>query len=225
MRTVLALAVLCAGAAAQESADPRKAEILGKLNNLRITLDFREAPLEDVVSYLHEFSGVNFYIDPDVRAKLADEKLRVTIKVKDLLLKSTLKLILLPRDLTAVYRSGVIVIEHKEKTMAATVLAIYDVRDLLHKIQDFPGPTVELLNGSQGGTGLTGAMFVLDAQAAPAMTEDFVVDLIKSSTGERSWDENPKASISLSNGLLIVAQTRKVHEEVQRLLAQLRQFK
>lgn len=223
LRTCVALAALALPAAAQDAVDPRKAEVLRKLNSLRLTVDFQSTRLEDAIGFLREAAGVDFHVDPDVFTKLDEERLKVTLRVKDLLLKSILKLMLSARDLTAVYRDGVIVVQHRDKAGSKAALAVYDVRDLLVKLQDFPGPRVELASSS-GGAAITGAMFVLEEPKA-SITEDFLTELVKGNTGDTSWDDNPDASISLANGLLVVTQTRKVHAEVKRLLDLLRQFK
>jgi len=228
MRQTLTLAALLAFAGtafAQESAqDPRKTEVINKLNSQRISLDFKDAPIEDVVNFLREFTGINFYIDPDIHAKLSEDQLKVTLKVKDLLLKSALKLMLTSKDMTAVYKEGVLVLQHREKAVSSTTMQVYDVRDLLFKLQDFPGPKVELTSASGGGTPLTGATFTLE-EPKSVISEEFITEIVKTNTGDRSWDENPNASINLANGLLVVTQTRKVHEEIKRMLNLLRQYK
>ncbi|MBI2932572.1 MAG: hypothetical protein HYY16_13055 [Planctomycetes bacterium] len=223
MRTtwILGWVIALAGAAgAQEQADPRKAEILNKLNTQRVSMDFKEASLEDVVDFLRDFSGINFHVDPDIRERVGGEPVRITIKVKDLLLKSALKLMLSSRDLSAVYRDGIVIIQHKDQGAAEVKVVVYDVRDLLFKLEDFPGPTVELKPNGVGPD----IVFVIE-DPKPAITEEFIVDIVKSHTGDRSWEENPKASVDLANGLLVVTQTQKVHGEIRRLLDLLRQFK
>jgi hypothetical protein len=49
--------------------------------------------------------------------------------------------------------------------------------------------------------------------------------MVKENTGDRSWEENPNASVTLANGMLLVSQSRRVHEEIRRLIGLLRQFK
>ncbi len=53
------------------------------------------------------------------------------------------------------------------------------------------------------------------------LTEDFLVELVRSTTGGRSWDDDPKAGVELVNGFLTVTQTKSVHEEIRSLLARL----
>ena len=103
-------------------------------------------------------------------------------------------------------------------------LQLYDVRDLLVQLQDFAGPTVELVSPSAGGGGpLIGATFTLDEPKA-TITEDFLVEMVQANTGDRTWDENPNASLNMQNGILIVSQSKRVHNEISRLINLLRQF-
>ena len=230
MKTILTLAILglaAAPALAQESTeiDPRKAEALSKLNNMRVTVDFKDNSLQEALDFLRDFSGLNIVIDAEVPTKIPEEQLKVTLRVKDLLLKSCLKLMLSSRNLTATYKDGVILVVPKDRVDKAVNLQIYDVRDLLVKIQDFAGPRVELVSPQAGGAGpLTGATFTLD-EPKSTITEEFITEMIKQNTGDRTWDENPNASMTLANGMLIVSQSRRVHEEVKRLINLLRQFK
>jgi hypothetical protein len=48
---------------------------------------------------------------------------------------------------------------------------------------------------------------------------------VKENTGAGSWDSNPRAAITLANGMLVVTQTPMVHREVESLLRRLGQFR
>lgn len=56
------------------------------------------------------------------------------------------------------------------------------------------------------------------------MTDEFLVMLIRSQTGDRTWETNPRAALSIHNGLLTVTQTPAVQREIEALLARLPQF-
>ncbi len=232
MKTLLTaaiLAVLALPAMAQEGTneptDPRKQEIVNKLNTMRVTVDFSNVTLEEGISYLRDFTGLNIIVDAEVYKNQSEDQLKVTLKVKDLLLKSVLKLMLNSRELTAMYKEGVLLVIPKGKIDKAVTLQLYDVRDLLVKIQDFAGPKVELVSPSKGGGGpLTGATFTLE-EPRSTITEEFITEMVKQNTGDKSWDENPNASINLTNGVMVVSQSKRVHEEIKRFINLLRQFK
>ena len=46
--------------------------------------------------------------------------------------------------------------------------------------------------------------------------------IVRENTGDRSWDTNPRAGLTLRNGLLYVSQTPEVHREIEALVARLR---
>jgi type II secretory pathway component GspD/PulD (secretin) len=229
MLTALLLAAMALPALAQEGGsevvDQRKAEVVNKLNSMRVSVDFSNTSLEEAVSFLRDFSGLNIIVDAEVYQKQSEDQLKITLKVKDLLLKSVLKLMLSARDLTAMYKEGVLLVVPKGKIDKSVTLQLYDVRDLLVKLQDFPGPKVELTSPQKGGGGpLTGATFTLE-EPRSTITEEFITDMVKQNTGDKSWDENPNASITLTNGVLVVSQSKRVHEEIKRFVNLLRQFK
>ena len=231
MRTMLTaaiLGILALPALAQEGTndiDPRRQEVLNKLNTMRVTVDFTNSTLEEAISYLRDFTSLNIIVDAEVYKSQSEDQLKVTLKVKDLLLKSVLKLMLNSRELTAMYKEGVVLIVPKGKIDKAVTLQLYDVRDLLVKIQDFAGPKVELVSPSKGGGGpLTGATFTLE-EPRSTITEEFITEMVKQNTGDKSWDENPNASINLTNGVMVVSQSKRVHEEIKRFINLLRQFK
>src|SRR6185436_7384206 len=222
------IAILTMMAFAQEGGtetDPRKAEAVNRINTMRVSVDFTNTSLEEAVAFLRDFTGLNILVDAEVYKNQSEDQLKITLKVKELSLKSVLKLMLGSRELTAMYKEGVVLVVPKSKVDKAVTLQLYDVRDLLVKIQDFNGPKVELVSPQKGGSGpLVGGVFTLD-EPKSVITEEFITDMVKQNTGDKSWDENPNASMNLTNGVLVVSQSKKVHEEIKRFINLLRQFK
>ena len=226
--TVALLAALTTSLSAQEDpkGDLRKQEIVRALSVMRVSVDFKDNSLDEALNFIRDFSRLNIVVDAEVAQKATPDQLKVTLRVKDLLLKSCLKLMLNPRDLTAVYQNGVILVVPRGRADRQVELQLYDVRDLLVKIQDFPGPNVQLVSPSSGGSGpLVGATFSSIEEPRSTITEEFITEMVKINTGDRSWEENPAASITLANGMLVISQSRRVHGEIQHLINLLRQFK
>lgn len=182
-------------------------EIENKIRTVRVSMDFREAKLEEIATYLREITGLNIVISP----KVGDKGDGITFVAKDISVKGALSLMLRPRGLAFRVRDGVLLLTTKEELDQDVVMELYDIRDLLHNPRDFPGGEFTLEDG------------FAPPGAEPEPPAEFpIVELVKGHTGGKSWDENPRASISLQNGILVVRQTREVHAQVRRMLAKLR---
>ncbi len=190
--------------------DNTKSEYESKLNNIKVTLDFTNAPIDQVVDYLREISGLNIFVDTKVR----DKQLTINMKVQELTLKSIFSLMLKPHGCGVLFKDGVLQLmldsDIADKTMK---MEIYDCRDILYPIQSFPGVDLDLSTIS--GIVATPA----DDVAGGEMP---IEEMVRAHTGGRSWDENPKASIKMQNGLLVIKNTPEVHKQVRRLLDLLR---
>lgn len=86
-----------------------KAEMRHTLETTRIDLDFTDATLEDIVCFLREFSRVNIEIDQKVREDGTPEK-QITFQLRDVTLKTALKLLLDQYGLRSEYVNHVLLI-------------------------------------------------------------------------------------------------------------------
>ncbi len=201
-------------AASFSAQDPDREQIENKLKNVRVTLDFKEAPLEAVVEYLREIADINMVVDPRVREK----NILVTMKVSDVSLRSVFSLILKGYDCGTMIKDGVLQILPRDVIADRTLkMEIYDCRDILYPIRDFPGVDIAL-NAEAAGV-------LVQDPGGGAGVEMPIAELVRTHTGGKSWDENPKASCAMQNGLLVVRQTPEVHAQIVRLLDMLRRHK
>ena len=215
MKTLMALMV----ASAMAWAGDDRADSMRRLETMKVTVDFEDVKLPEAVDYLRDASGLNLIVLPRAMEKDGESKIR--LKVKDLSVKSILKLLLSSRGLTASYRDGAIVILPKEDLNDSTTMKMFDVRALQVKIQDFNGPVMELTSPLSKKSGIT---LDLPTDAKVSLPDDFLLDMIRVNTGNGSWDSNPKAAISLTNGMLVVSQTPPVLKEIDALLGLLGQY-
>lgn len=205
------------------SNDPKYNETISKLNSMKTSLDFTDAEMTDVIEFLQQLSGINFVIDQRVYKDMRAEDLKVTIQVKEVPLKTALRLILNLRGLTAEYRDGALLVMPKKALEEETYLHMYDVRDLMFHIHDFPGPEISLKSDA-GDSGVSAAF----SDAVPTKFEDptFLQDLIKQNCGPDTWDRVEGCSIAMAqNGVLLVNQSKSVHKEIERLINLLRMYK
>ncbi|OHB69443.1 MAG: hypothetical protein A2W23_10005 [Planctomycetes bacterium RBG_16_43_13] len=225
----LLISLIPTGVIAQEEGntnDPEKQEIMNKLDSTKVSFDFKDQSLESIIDYLRDFSGLNIVIDQKAIEKLGENN-KITMKLNDITLKVALKLILSNKDLTATYKDRVLMIVPKEDAEKKVTLKIYDIKDLLVKLHDFPGPHVTIEPPPSAVPGRSGGGIVITpADDNELLTPDNIVEIIKQNTADGKWDSNSNASIELSSeGLLTVRQTQKAHNEIAVILAKLRQYK
>jgi len=214
MKTIAAIVVMAACAWGGEGRE----EAVRKLETLRVTVDFENVKLPEAIDYLRDVTGLNLVILPKAMEK--DGETSIRLKVKDLSVKSVLKLLLGSRGLTTAFRDGALVIVPREDLQDSTSMRLFDVRALQVKIQDFAGPTVELTNGKKG----PGVVVGFPEEPKTVVTDDFLLEMIKANTGGGTWDSNPKAALNLNNGTLVVTQTPSVLREIDHLLNLLGQY-
>ena len=189
--------------------DTTKSEYESKVNNIKVSLDFQNAPIDQVVDYLREISGLNIFVDTKVR----DKQIVVSLKVQELTLKSIFSLMLKPHGCDIMFKDGVLqVLLETDKADRTMKMEIYDCRDILYPIQQFPGVDLDL--------GTVGVLVQPPDEAAGG--EMPIEEMVRTHTGGRSWEENPKAVVKLQNGLLVIKNTPEVHKQVRRLLDLLR---
>lgn len=218
-RTALAI-FLTAALVASARDDPQRDEIVSKLHNIKISLDFRETPLVDVMDFVSALSGINILIDPRVYEEVDEERLKISVKVDDLRLGSALRLMLGLRGMTAVYREGVLIVVTKQSLEDEVDTRLYDVHDLLRAITDFVGPTIELNTGEGSSDAVEPGAFITEP-ANPPPTPGRLVEMIQGACAPETWG-NDKVSIQVTNGVLVVRQSREVQREVAAFLNRLR---
>ncbi|HWA99913.1 MAG TPA: hypothetical protein VG713_15550 [Pirellulales bacterium] len=122
-----------------------------------VSLQFKDAPLEEVMKHLAKLANVSIYLDPRGLAEEAvDTSTPVTIDLThEISLKSALSLILEPLHLSYVIKDEVLKITSEQLRDGEVYPVTYNVADLVIPIPNFV---------PNGNLGLTGAL--RDAQAA-----------------------------------------------------------
>ena len=217
MTAMLSATLLLAGLATGPGDD--RAGLLRKLEGQRVTVDFDQIPLSEAIGTLRGMTGLNFVLHPKVLAQAPD--LKVRLKVSDLNLRSVLRLLLGPLDLVLSGRDGVLQILPRAELNDGVTMKMIDVRKLLVRLQDAPGPRMEL--APRPGVTLICGLSCFDF-IPPSENEDQLVQLLKGNTGGDSWESNPKTSLTLSNGKLFISQSPAVIREAEALLNRLGQY-
>jgi hypothetical protein len=167
-------------------------------------LDFTQEPLENVFNFLQSEYAIPIQLDTPAMedAGLTPEE-QVTIQVMNVSLRSALRLLLKQKQLTYVIRDEVLIITTPEEAESELVVCVYDVRDILaHQTRPAQGKV----------------------PAGPDY--DPLIDAVVSCVATETWAESGggEAEIRpLPPGLLIISQTRAVHDEITGLLATIRE--
>ena len=178
-----------------------------------VTLDFADTDLSDVVAFLQKITSVNIVLDPRVTAATPPP---VTLKVEKMKLKYVLDFIMKLSGLNYVLRDEAIFISNTEGVRGDIYMKLYDVRDLTHAMQSFPGPDLDI--PEPGGQG---AKLLPPVQQEDAPETSEFIDIIQKVVAPDRWTREG-VSIEEYNGSMVVTQTADVHKQVEELLRALR---
>ena len=181
-----------------------------------ITLDFQDQDLAEVISFLQKVTNANIVLDPKV---LAASPPPITLKVDRMKLKYVLDFIMKLTALSFTLRDEAIYISSAEGLRGDVYMKIYDVRDLTHAMQSFPGPELDI--PEPGGKGAT--MLPPIETGDKQETSEFI-DIIKKVVAPATWGTTG-IDIGEYNGSMVVTQTSEVHQQVDELLRSLRNQK
>jgi hypothetical protein len=197
---------------AQEASDgqrtPRNAEERIELQltqPLRSPLDFIETPLNTIMEVIGEEYEIPVQFDTAALDAVAQSpETEVTLNVRNVSLRSALDLIFRrTEDLTYIVDNEVLLITTEDEANTRREVRVYRVDDLL--VPD-------------AGAGLLAS----DADY------DSLVDLIVANVEGESWSENGTGQGEIqpfAPGMVVVSQTRRVHEQIESLLEDLRDTK
>ncbi len=120
-------------------------EIKKKLASKKVTLDLKDAPLEEVLRLLSKASGVPIVVDPKIYQTYPAAKLKVTMKITDLNVLKCLELVLDMTSLEMGITGKVVRVGDRKSAPRGAVPRAHYVADLMLVIRDFPAPRLGLM--------------------------------------------------------------------------------
>ena len=163
-----------------------------------VTFDFKDEPLEEVRKKIGAMTGIPVEFD-EAALREADVRLekRITFAVKDVTLRSALRLLLGPISLTTmITRDDTLLITTRAVVEARPIMRLYNVRDLI----ETPDDLGEIQQNYKT-----------------------LIDVIMSTVRPQSWDAvGGPGIIQGVQGALAIDQTGEIQDEVALLLAALR---
>ena len=206
----------------EQAAD--KEAILQRLSEIRVPARFgadgEGAPLEEVASYLQNVTGINFTLSPKVRDEMDESEKSIQLDLPERSVKQLLDIITEVREnLRYKIEDGVVKFVTKEELVGGQTLRMYEVRDLIRPVRDFPGREINI----QPSGGVPESDEEVAERDFLIITDDNLDSLIRDNVAPETWEADPANSLRISNGTMVVNQTPEVHEKIQRLLDELRE--
>lgn len=221
---------------------PENMSVLAKLDQRVPQARFADATIEQVVQFVEAISQLNIDVDWTALEEIGvDRSTPVSLNLSQVPLRTVLDRVLdkaspdrLSRAAWAV-NDGILQIASDEALRKNTILAIYDIRDLLIEVPDFDNaPEFDLsqvLQANQGGGGGGQSPFQNtnddDDDAGIPLDErrQQIVDIITQNIDFDGWTENggDTGRIQPLAGSLIITNTARNHREIGGLLSKLRE--
>ena len=168
-------------------------EAMGK----KISFDFVETPLQDVVAFVSSLTDVTIVLDAEA---IRDEAPMVTLRVSDMRLEAALNWVLKLVNLKYVLKDEAIFVSKPERIHEKPLLRMYDVTDLTVDIKNFQGRQQALASdggysstgsggGGGGGDSLGDDFFgdIDDEDEEEALTGEALVEFIRRTIAPGSW--------------------------------------
>lgn len=184
----------------------------------KVSLDFQDKPVREIVADLQAMGGMNCLLDP----ALADDEIagrKVTLKLRELEMRSALSLLTHMLDLVWVFRDEALVFTRANRAESPRV-EVYDVRDLLWRKLDWTALT------PQPETELAAARLLPEGDDSQPFEAEALENLVKHNIAPASWEESPEeVGLTLFHGAMVVQQRPSVHKLLAQFLEQLRAAK
>lgn len=221
---------------------PENLSVLAKLDQRVPQARFADATIEQVVQFVEAISQLNIDVDWTALEEIGvDRATPVSLNLSQVPLRTVLDRVLdkaspdrLSRAAWAV-NDGILQIASDEALRKNTILAIYDIRDLLIVVPDFDNaPEFDLSQvlqssgGGGGGGGQSPFQNAEDEEEEGVPLEERrqqIVDIITQNIDFDGWTENggDTGRIQPLAGSLIITNTARNHREIGGLLSKLRE--
>jgi tetratricopeptide (TPR) repeat protein len=205
-----------------------RAAVIERLDRVRFAPKFVGADgggsqLADIASYLQNLTGVNFLVSAKVNDELGDEEKTIKLDLPERSVRTVLDLIQeTSENLRWKVENGVVMFVTKEEMTGGQVLRMFDVRDIIRPIRDFPGPEINILPSD--GLPDEATSEELEERAGLVVTGEALDQLIRDNIARESWNEDPKNSVRITpQGTMVVYQKPEVIEQIKDLLDDLRE--
>lgn len=197
-----------------ETVEVRNARTHERLEQTIIDFKYDQTPFSDILDDLRENPGFEIYLNDssDLKAETP-----INFALRQVRLSMALELLLLPHNSKYVVRDGIVLIGSVDQMAAMeSEIRVYNCRDLVCDHATALDTAVESLTPSDEGE--------TDKVQEPVKSspkEAQLSQLIRSIVSPQTWEEVGQ-SVVVYDGLMVVNNSAKVHDQIEELLTQLR---
>jgi Flp pilus assembly secretin CpaC/tetratricopeptide (TPR) repeat protein len=183
------------------------------------SVDWTDKPLKEALAFIRNTTNVNVNIDRAVDEKVPEADRNISLTFENISAASALNLAVESLKLKYVVEGGLVRITTPEELGKRKVTNFYEVRDLTGKIQNWPGPELNLnVSNSSPGAGTPEE----DTEENRTIEAERLIEMIRGTVDKASWDDGSGNTITDKNGTLVVSQTAENHRLIRDLLSNLR---
>lgn len=206
--------------------------IRARLDETRISIEVEEAPLGEVLDAVSLVTGITIHLDADVEVRLPQAARTITMVAEGRPAREFLRDLLWPRGLTLTVRRGRVVVVLRDELLPELVTRWYDVSMLRARVMG-GAPEVDPYRGNPG-----------EVELGPRAN---LVRLIRQFVAPETWDRPGREMHVIGIGawrrrddgsffeaehggrertgeMLVVTQSREVHDELDAFLGRLGEF-
>ncbi|MCA8974872.1 MAG: hypothetical protein KDC98_09120, partial [Planctomycetes bacterium] len=197
---------------------PENQAILQILNDTSLEHNFSSATVEDWANYYAQLTKVTFFVTQEVRDMPAEQTTLTDFRLPIRSVASALKTIQAQTGVAYRVRNGMVHLVSPENAIGILYVRPYQVGDLIQGVRSAPGPDLRL-----PVPGDDAPLFPeVDEEPQPAVVDqDRLTELLTSVVAPEKWDGSP-FTMGLISGILYVRADEPTHNEVDRMLSELR---
>ena len=197
--------------------DSTNIAVLKVLEETKVDNNFGEAAIEEWVDFYKSATNLTFLISPKV-ADLDEEQTTLTnFKIGRKSIRAALDIIATITPLRWRIKDGVVWIQSSEESTGELIPRIYDVREIVNPLSNYPGKDIQQQIGDAGDEGT-------DEEEPTPIVVDIgkLQELIKANIDPDSWERDGVDIMEAGGSSLIVTQTADIQDKIGSLLRDLR---
>lgn len=203
-----------------DAGDAEDPETIAILERLQLPTDhnFSTASIDDWSGFYASATKVTFIVSESARELDEEDTTLRDFRLGRQSVANALDTIATLTGLNWTIQDQAVLLVSSSQPVGRILARTYEVTDIVTSVPDQPGPELVLQTGEELDTFDLGG----DDDTPTILERDDLVELITTNVSPSYWETDERASVSANRGMLIVRATKSIHDDVNRLLNDLR---